>query len=128
MDWGSVRLATRHRCKCKWVSRLGLTRLDHVHTNILDDSINLLLQKLGRHVVNIVHGLRVLRREGCRGSHGVAAVGGDDLLVCLEAAAETRCVSYLAVNLITQTRSKDAKKGHVRSARAVRAGNYQHSP
>jgi hypothetical protein len=65
----------------------GLTRLDNIHPNILHHSINLLPQERCRDMVYIVHTPGVLRRERRRGRHGVAPVGGNDFLVCLEAAS-----------------------------------------
>ncbi len=64
-----------------------LTRLDNINPDILNDGVNLLSEKLGRHEVNVVDPLCVLRRESRRGRHGIAAVGGNHLLVCFEAAA-----------------------------------------
>ena len=69
-----------------------LTRLDNIHPNVLNNSIDLFPQKLGRDMVNIVNPLRVLGRERRCGRHGIAAMGGDDLLVCLETAVrDTVC-------------------------------------
>lgn len=61
-----------------------LTRLDNINTNILNTGFNLLSHKLGRNDVDGLDALGILRREGRGGRHGVAAMGGDDLLVRLE--------------------------------------------
>lgn len=60
------------------------TSLDDIDTNVVEASINLPLQELWRHLVDGVDALGVLSGQGSRGRHGIAAVGGDDLLVCLE--------------------------------------------
>lgn len=67
-------------------SKPKLTSLDHIDAHVLNTRLNLLLDKPGRHHVDGPHALRVLRRQRCRGRHGVAAMGGHDFLVCFEAA------------------------------------------
>lgn len=62
------------------------TSLDNINTNILNTGLNLLSHKLGGNDVDGLDALGVLRREGRGGRHGVAAMGGDDLLVRLESA------------------------------------------
>ena len=62
------------------------TCLDDISANILDASINLLPDKCGRHDMNVSHAEGVLRGESRGGREGVAAMCGDDFLVCFEAA------------------------------------------
>lgn len=60
------------------------TSLDDVDADVVEAGVELLLQELGRDLVDGVDALGVLGRQGGRGCHGIAAVGGDDLLVRLE--------------------------------------------
>lgn len=62
------------------------TSLDNIYPDVRHNSINLLPKKLGGDMVYAVHAEGVLGCEGCGGRHGVAAVGGDDFLVCFQAA------------------------------------------
>lgn len=64
------------------------TGLDDVHPDVVETGVDLLPQEHGRHRVDVVDAQGVLGRQRRRGRHGVAAVGGDDLLVRLEAAAQ----------------------------------------
>jgi hypothetical protein len=72
---------------------LRLTGLDNINTNILNAGFNLLSHKLGGNDVDGLDALGVLRREGRGGRHGVAAMGGDDLLVRLESAANKQTLA-----------------------------------
>jgi hypothetical protein len=114
------------------VKREGITRLDNIYADILNDGVDLLPEKRGRHVVDVIDALCVLRREGRCGRHGVAAMDGNDLLVRLEAPVRT-CVSHSLINspdLINATGMAIASREgfiDIRSARAIRAGNHQHS-
>lgn len=76
LSWlGSIRAVVSH------------TSLDDLHADVVEAGVDLLPQERGRHRVDVVDALGVLGRQRRRGRHGVAAVGRDDLLVCLEAAA-----------------------------------------
>ncbi len=72
----------------EWLGRGVETCLDYVHADILNDGVDLLSQKLGRYEVDAIDSLGVLRREGCRCRHGIAAMRGNDLLVSFEAAVK----------------------------------------
>ena len=110
-----------------WGSGVG-TCLDNIHPDILNNGVDLFPQKLGRHQMDAVDPLCVLRCEGRRGRHGIAAMGRDDLLVCLEAAVNRWCKSS---HTLTQTANlarqlRVTREENIRSARAVGAGNYKH--
>ncbi len=107
------------------------TCLHNIYADILNDGVDLLSQKLGRYELDAVDPLCVLRREGRRGCHGIAAMRGNDLLVGFEAAVNTLCKSHTHTlthsnNLNPKRQSCGWEVGNLRSARAVRAGNYQH--
>jgi len=65
--------------------RWQVTGLDNVHADIFNDRVDLFPQKLRRHEMDVVDPFGVLRRQGRRGRHGVAAMGGDHLLIRFEA-------------------------------------------
>lgn len=69
------------------------TSLDNINTNILNTGLNLLSNKLGRNDVDGLDALSVLRREGRGGRHGVAAMSGDDFLICLESTANKQTLA-----------------------------------
>lgn len=69
------------------------TSLDDVDPDVVEAGVDLLPQERRRHRVDVIDALGVLGRQRRRRRHGVAPVGGDDLLVRLEAAAEFLHVS-----------------------------------
>lgn len=69
------------------------TGLDDVYPDVVEAGVDLLPQERRRHRVDVVDAQGVLGRQRRRGRHGVAPVGGDDLLVRLEAAGVVSHVS-----------------------------------
>lgn len=69
------------------------TGLDDVYPNVVEAGVDLLPQERRRHRVDVVDAQGVLGRQRRGGRHGVAPVGGDDLLVRLEAPREGLHVS-----------------------------------
>lgn len=69
------------------------TGLDDVYPDVVEAGVDLLPQERRRHRVDVVDAQGVLGRQRRRRRHGVAPVGGDDLLVRLEAAGEVSHVS-----------------------------------
>jgi len=65
-------------------SRARLTCLDYINADVIEARINLLAQELRRDLVDAEHARGVLRRQRRRCRHGVAAMGGDDLLIGLK--------------------------------------------
>lgn len=96
------------------------TRLDDIDAYILDASLNLLLHKRRRNVVNVSHAMRILRRESRRRRHGVATVCARNLLIRLQAAGVL--LGHEVVG-----RWLGGGGGNSRPARAVGAGNDQYS-
>lgn len=75
------------------------TCLDDIDPNVTDASIDLPPHEIRRNLMNGVDAERVLRRQGCRGSHGIAAMGRDNLLVGFEPSGKAALASTLTGNL-----------------------------
>lgn len=69
-------------------SMVSHTGLDDVYPDVVEAGVDLLPQERGRHRVDVIDAQGVLGRQRRRGRHGVAPMGGDDLLVRLEAAGD----------------------------------------
>jgi hypothetical protein len=76
------------------VKSRALTSLDNIHSNILNASLNLLLDKRGRDDMDVLDTQCILCRQGCRGRHGVASMGGKGLLIRFQAAATYCLIEY----------------------------------
>lgn len=61
------------------------TCLDDINADVLNAGINLLADKSGRRVVDVIDALRVLRRQCSRCRHSIAAVSRNHFLIGLEA-------------------------------------------
>jgi hypothetical protein len=61
------------------------TRLHYVGPDVVETGIDLLADKRRWHFVDAMDTLSVLCRECRRGRHGITAMCGNDLLICLEA-------------------------------------------
>lgn len=93
------------------------TSLDHIDTNVIYARINLLLDKIGRRLMNVIYSLGILGSQSRSGCHGIAAMSGNDLLVSLKAAIYSN-----------QSLGTSIKHGYnLRSSRAVRTCNDQYA-
>ncbi len=61
------------------------TGLDDSGRDVSEHSIDLFSRELGRNLMDVVDTHGILGRQRRRGRHGVAAMSGDDLLVCFKA-------------------------------------------
>jgi hypothetical protein len=61
------------------------TSFDHVHANVADTRINQLQYEGWRYRMNINDAHRVLGGQSGGGRHCIAAMSGNDLLVCFQA-------------------------------------------
>lgn len=80
-----------------WLRESKHTSLHDVHRDILHDSLDLALHEPRRHDMHTLDARRVLLRQGRRGRHGVAPMGGNDLLVRLEAAGQVSVLMLLEI-------------------------------
>lgn len=84
--WAS-QVSLKNQAVSCWAVVVPHTGLDDVNSDVVEAGVYLLRQKRRRHRVDVVDAQGVLCRQRRRRRHGIAAMGGDDLLVCLEAAA-----------------------------------------
>lgn len=103
------------------------TSLHNINPNILHNSLNLLLYKRRRSLMNRKNTLRVLRSQSRGSSHSIAAMRRNDLLIGFEAPARwpsARCV-------LQSSKRKSSPLPHTRSnsrpTRAVRASYQQNA-
>lgn len=66
------------------------TCFDDINADVLNAGVNLLADKRGRRVVDVIDALCVLRRQCRRRRHGIAAVCRNHFLVGLEATEQQR--------------------------------------
>lgn len=76
---------------------MKLTRFDHVGSYILKARLNLPSYKVRGYDMHACDAFGVLDCERRGGSHGVAAVCGEDFLVCFQAAV----ITLSSVNILT---------------------------
>lgn len=67
----------------EWTQSYQRTSLDDVDTNIFDAGVYLLPDEFRRCRMYSVDALRVLCGKASSGSHSIAAIRGDHLLICL---------------------------------------------
>jgi len=60
-----------------------LTCLDNIGPDVIETSIDLLLQEWRRRMMYILNTERILRCQSRRSCHSIAAMSGDNFLVCL---------------------------------------------
>jgi hypothetical protein len=96
------------------------TCLDHIHSNILNTSFNLLAHEVRRRFMYPKDALCILRRQGCRGGHGIASMGGDHLLIGFEA---TACEAKRAA--LARCAQLPRTEMYLRPTRAIGAGDCQ---
>lgn len=84
------------------------TGLDDVYPDVVEAGVDLLPQERRRHRVDVVDAQGVLGRQRRGGRHGVAPMGGDDLLVRLEAPGE---VSHVSVSESWPDRTRVTRDG-----------------
>jgi len=70
------------------------TCLDYIYTNVIHTSIDLFLHEVGWCFVNAVHALGILRGQGRCGSHSIAAMSGDHLLIGFKASGDAYISSW----------------------------------
>lgn len=87
--------SSAHLCHQAPISEIN-TSLHNINPNILHNSLNLLLHKRRRSLMNPIDTRRVLRSQSRRRSHGIAAMRRNDFLIGFEAPARccpsARCV------------------------------------
>lgn len=78
---------------CHLIFYSGSTCLDHVNSNVIADSIELLLHECRRRVVDVLYTLCVLRCKSSRSSHCIASMCSNDLLVSFKSTVDMLSVA-----------------------------------
>lgn len=103
------------------------TDLDNVYPDILDTHVDLETDKVRGYVVNVSDSSSVLGGQSRGDSHGIATMGGDDFLICLEASGIEIVSQDLTLEPVVLTMANKKQRNKVKTFLNVSTAASHHS-